>query len=53
MPICVAAAVSEIVGEADIFGALASGWNALANPKSSTFTVPSSLTLMFAGFRSR
>ena len=26
---------------------------AFANPKSSTFTVPSGLTLMFAGFKSR
>jgi hypothetical protein len=29
------------------------GSRAFASPKSSTFTVPSSLTLMFAGFRSR
>ena len=29
------------------------GSSALANPKSSTFTVPSARTLMFAGFRSR
>ena len=32
---------------------LASGAASLASPKSSTFTVPSSRTLMFAGFRSR
>ena len=30
-----------------------SGASAFASPKSSTFTVPSSRTLMFAGFRSR
>ena len=29
------------------------GSSAFANPKSSTFTVPSGRTLMFAGFRSR
>ena len=40
-PICVAAAVSEIVGDWDRLGSLASGWNAFASPKSSTFTVPS------------
>ena len=31
----------------------ASGCASLARPKSSTFTVPSGRTLMFAGFRSR
>ena len=44
-----------MVGDCDVAGrALApSGDSAFASPKSSTFTVPSSLTLMFAGFRSR
>ena len=53
IPICVAAAVREMVGEADTFVSLASGWNAFASPKSKTFTVPSPRTLMFAGLRSR
>ena len=53
MPICVAAAVSEMVGDIDMFGSLASGWNAFASPKSSTFTVPSAFTFTLAGFRSR
>ena len=53
IPICVAAAVNEIVGDCDRAGSLASGWNAFANPKSSTFTVPSSFTFTLAGFRSR
>ena len=49
-PISVASALC--VGE---FAALLAllGSNALASPKSRTFTVPSSRTLMFAGFRSR
>ena len=51
-PICVAWAVS--VGE---FARLPpdelDGSAAFARPKSSTFTVPSARTLMFAGFRSR
>ena len=49
-PICVAAPVS--VGDCDgsPSGVVSS---ALANPKSRTLTVPSSRTLMFAGFRSR
>ena len=52
IPICVARAVS--VGEfmASALDAPA-GSIALASPKSSTFTVPSGRTLMFAGFRSR
>ena len=42
------------MGECVSVGAsAASGSVALARPKSSTFTVPSSRTLMFAGFRSR
>ena len=49
-PICVAAAVS--VG--DWLGSPSGlGSSAFANPKSSTLTVPSSRTLMFAGLRSR
>ena len=52
MPICVAWPVS--VGEV-IASALdaPAGSIAFASPKSSTFTVPSARTLMFAGFRSR
>jgi hypothetical protein len=43
-----------IVGDMDMFGdEPAAGSIALARPKSSTFTVPSPRTLMFAGFRSR
>ncbi len=42
-----------IVGDRDMFAAEAVGSNAFARPKSSTFTVPSSRNLMFAGFRSR
>ena len=46
--------VELIVRVADIdaspFGVLC---NTFASPKSSTFTVPSSLTLMLVGFRSR
>jgi len=52
VPICVATAVS--VGEFSAFALAAPGSSiALASPKSSTFTVPSGRTLMFAGFRSR
>ncbi|HET9372386.1 MAG TPA: hypothetical protein VFO19_19120 [Vicinamibacterales bacterium] len=39
---------STILWKSDDFGSAA-----LANPKSSTFAVPSDLTLMLAGFRSR
>ena len=51
-PICVAR--TESVGEF-IASALdeAAGSSAFANPKSSTFTMPSARTLMLAGFRSR
>ena len=49
-PICVAAAVS--VGDCD-GSPVGFGSSAFANPKSSTLTVPSSRTLMFAGFKSR
>ena len=42
-----------IVGDIDMFGDEGAGSIAFASPKSSTFTVPSSRTLMFAGFRSR
>ena len=56
IPISVAAAVNEIVGEA-LVGlkpcAPYEGSSAFARPKSSTFTVPSVLILMLAGFRSR
>ena len=54
MPICVIAG-DVIVGEFDRAAALdaPAGSIALARPKSSTFTVPSARTLMFAGFRSR
>ena len=52
MPNCVARAVS--VGEFAIAAADDSaGSIALARPKSSTFTVPSVRTFMFAGLRSR
>ncbi len=50
MPTSVAAAVN--VGDSDGSPAGA-GSRALASPKSNTFTVPSSRTLMFAGFKSR
>ena len=50
MPIFVAAAVS--VGDSDGFPSF-DGSSAFASPKSSTLTVPSSLTLTFAGFKSR
>ena len=49
-PICVAAAVSVGDCEGSPSGV---GSSAFANPKSNTFTVPSSRTLMLAGFRSR
>ena len=53
IPACVIAGV-VIVGDIDALGnAPDAGSIALAKPKSSTFTVPSSRTLMFAGFRSR
>ena len=43
-----------IVGDCDTLGDdAAAGSSAFASPKSSTFTVPSGRTLMFAGFRSR
>ena len=52
VPTWVARAVS--VGEVIAFALDAPpGSIAFANPKSSTFTVPSGRTLMFAGFRSR
>ena len=49
-PACAVIAVS--VGDCD-GSPLASPPNAFARPKSSTFTVPSSFTLMLAGFKSR
>ncbi len=49
IPACVVAGV-VIVGDIDMFGdELAAGSIAFAKPKSSTFTVPSGRTLMFAG----
>ena len=42
-----------IVGDCDTFVRPPAGSIAFANPKSSTFTVPSVRTLTFAGFRSR
>jgi hypothetical protein len=41
------------VGELAMSLDAATGSTSFANPKSSTLTVPSSLTLMFAGLRSR
>ena len=54
MPACVIAGV-VIVGDIDEIRRRArpTGSIAFARPKSSTFTVPSARTLMFAGFRSR
>ena len=53
IPACVIAGV-VIVGDIDRFGEDPAGRSiAFASPKSSTFTVPSDRTLMFAGFRSR
>jgi hypothetical protein len=53
IPACVMAGV-VIVGACDRPGDIApAGSIAFAKPKSSTFTVPSDRTLMFAGFRSR
>jgi hypothetical protein len=54
IPACVMAGV-VIVGDIDTLAdeTCGSGSIALARPKSSTFTVPSGRTLMFAGFRSR
>ena len=53
IPACVMAGV-VIVGDIDRLGdELAAGSIAFARPKSSTFTVLSPRTLMFAGFRSR
>ena len=49
-PICVAAAVNVGDCEGSPCGVVSS---AFAKPKSKTFTVPSSRTLMFAGFKSR
>ena len=53
MPVVIAGEV--IVGDCVAFAMPpdAAGSSAFANPKSSTFTVPSSVTLMLAGFRSR
>ena len=52
-PACVIAGV-VIVGDCDALGDIApAGSIAFAKPKSSTFTVPSARTLMFAGLRSR
>ena len=51
-PACVACI--EMVGDIVTLGLDEPvGSNAFASPKSSTFTVPSARTLMFAGFRSR
>jgi hypothetical protein len=53
IPACVIAGVVN-VGDIDMFGdELTAGSIAFAKPKSSTFTVPSARTLMFAGLRSR
>ena len=49
----VAVAIVVCVGESDGSRAAPSPPNAFASPKSSTLTVPSSRTLMFAGFKSR
>ena len=52
IPACVACI--EMVGEFTAFALDApAGSIAFARPKSSTFTVPSGRTLMFAGLRSR
>ena len=51
-PIWVMAGV-VMVGDLDASAEVPAGSIAFANPKSKTFTVPSGLTLMFAGFRSR
>ena len=54
MPTPVVIAGVVIVGDCDAFGdAAPAGSIAFANPKSSTFTVPSARTFTFAGFRSR
>ena len=54
MPTPVIIAGEVMVGEIELLAAIApAGSVALASPKSSTFTVPSGRTLMFAGFRSR
>ena len=53
IPACVIAG-DVIVGDIDMLGDdRAGGSIAFASPKSSTFTVPSARTLMFAGLRSR
>jgi len=52
MPACVIAGVVS-VGDIDMLGDEPAASSAFARPKSSTFTVPSLRTLMFAGFRSR
>ena len=54
MPFAVIMAGDVIVGDVGApAGAIPAGSIAFASPKSSTFTVPSERTLMFAGFRSR
>ena len=55
MPICVIAGAVSVGEFAMRLAALAApaGSIAFARPKSSTFTVPSARTLMFAGLRSR
>jgi hypothetical protein len=54
IPALVIVAGEVIVGDIDRFVDEPPGGSmALARPKSSTFTVPSARTLMFAGFRSR
>ena len=52
MPARVMAGV-VMVGDTETIVAELTGSSAFASPKSSTLTVPSSWTLMFAGFRSR
>jgi hypothetical protein len=42
-----------MVGDCEALGDTPAGSSALANPKSSTFTVPSSRTFTLAGLRSR
>ena len=52
-PVIKAGVVTVGAIEGDTCPAVAVGAANFASPKSSTFTVPSSRTLMFAGFRSR
>ena len=53
VPIITPACVAPIVSVGEFSGSLAAACGTAANPKSSTFTMPSGVTITFAGFKSR